>query len=121
VLAARAGYNPFGLVDVLHKLAARGAEDGSLALLFKTHPAPGERLEQLGEALTPRVAQLPTGRELDIRRISASAGAVRTSQPLPAEGARGLTAQPAAQPGQPKGGSGVGIDPGQLLRGLFGR
>jgi predicted Zn-dependent protease len=120
ILAARAGYNPFGLVDVLHKLAARGAEDGSLALLFKTHPAPGDRLEQLGSALTPRVAQLPTGRELDIRRISASAGPVRASQPLPAEGARGLAAQPAAQPEQPKGG-GTGIDPAQLLRGLFGR
>ena len=123
VLAARAGYNPFGLVDVLHKLAARGAEDGSLALLFKTHPAPGERLEQLGVMLTPRVAQLPTGRELDIRRISAGAGPVRAAQPLPAEGARGLNsqsnAQPAAQPEQPKGGT--GIDPAQLLRGLFGR
>jgi predicted Zn-dependent protease len=121
ILAARAGYNPYGLVDVLHKLAARGAEDGSLALLFKTHPAPGDRLEQLGAALTPRVAQLPTGRELDIRRISASAGPARTSsKPLPAEGARGLAAQPDAQPEQPKGG-GIGIDPGQLLRGLFGR
>ncbi len=120
VLAARAGYNPFGLIDVLHKLAARGAEDGSLALLFKTHPAPGDRLEQLGVVLTPRVAQLPTGRELDIRRISASAGSVRASQPLPAEGARGLNsqsnAQPGARPEQPKG-----VDPAQLLRGLFGR
>jgi predicted Zn-dependent protease len=122
VLAARAGYNPFGLVDVLHKLEARSADDGSLALLFKTHPAPGERLEQLGEALTPRVAQLPVGRELDIRRISASAGPVRTSQPLPAEGARGLTARENAPPGaQPKGGGTPGIDPAQLLRGLFGR
>lgn len=126
VLAARAGYNPFGLVDVLHKLEARSADDGTLALLFKTHPAPGERLEQLGVALTPRVAQLPAGLELDIRRISASAGPVRTSKPLPAEGARGLisqeNAQPSAQPSaQPKGGGAPGIDPAQLLRGLFGR
>lgn len=126
VLAARAGYNPFGLVDVLHKLEARSADDGSLALLFKTHPAPGDRLEQLGEALTPRVAQLPAGRELEIRRISAGAGPVRASQPLPAEGARGLTSQSGAQanpqPEQPKGGgTGIGIDPAQLLRGLFGR
>lgn len=122
VLAARAGYNPFGLVDVLHKLEARSADDGSLALLFKTHPAPGERLEQLGEALTPRLAQLPVGRELDIQRIAAGAGPARTSQPLPAEGTRGLAAQPNAQPGaQPKGGGAPGIDPAQLLRGLFGR
>jgi len=120
VLAARAGYNPFGLVDVLHKLAARGAGDGSLALLFKTHPLPGERIEQLGAALTPVLANLPAGRELDIRRVAAGAGPMRAARPLPAAGARGLAEQqtePAAKP--PKGGS--GIDPAQLLRGIFGR
>ena len=120
VLAARAGYNPFGLIDVLHKLAARGASDGSLALLFKTHPAPGDRLDELGTALTPRLATLPTGIELDIRRVSAAAGPVRAAQPLPAEGTRGLTAQ--ESPPQPaKSGGGIGVDPSQLLRGLFGR
>ncbi len=121
VLTARAGYNPFALIDVLHKLAARGAADGSLALLFKTHPLPGERLEQLGEALTPHLARLPAGRNLEIRRVAAGAGPMRAAQPLPAEGARGLAAQPQQpQPQQqPKGGS--GIDPSQLLRGLFGR
>ncbi len=121
VLATRAGYNPFGLIDVLHKLAARGAGDGSLALLFKTHPLPSERLAQLGDALTPHLAKMPAGRELAIRRVAANAGSMRTAQPLPVEGARGLTAQqpqqPSSQP-QPKGG---GIDPGQLLRGIFGR
>ncbi|HSB48344.1 MAG TPA: M48 family metalloprotease, partial [Burkholderiales bacterium] len=54
VLAARAGYSPYGLVEVLHQLAARTADDNALALLFKTHPAPAERLTQLGEALAPR-------------------------------------------------------------------
>lgn len=117
VLAARAGYNPFGLVDVLHKLAARGADDSSLALLFKTHPPPGERLQQLGDALEPHLARLPAGREVAIRRVSAESGPLRAAQPLPAEDARGLAPQPA----QPQGGSGIGIDPGQLLRGLFGR
>ncbi len=120
ILAARAGYNPFGLIDVLHKLAARGASDGSLALLFKTHPAPGDRLDELGAALTPRVGSLPTGRELDIRRVAAGAGSMRAAQPLPAEGARGLTSQQQTPPqSSPKGGA--GIDPSQLLRGLFGR
>lgn len=119
VLAARAGYNPFGLIDVLHKLAARGAADGSLALLFKTHPLPGERLTELGTVLTPHLARLPAGRELEIRRVAAAAGPLRAAQPLPAEGARGLAAQP--QPQQKPQGGGVGIDPAQLLRGLFGR
>lgn len=120
VLAARAGYNPFGLIDVLHKLAARGASDGSLALLFKTHPAPGERLGQLGEALTPNMARLPAGTNPDIRRVAAGAGPMRAAQPLP-EGARGLTAQQPKEKSKPKDGGGIGIDPGQLLRGIFGR
>jgi len=119
VLSARAGYNPFGLVDVLHKLAARGSADGSLALLFKTHPLPGDRLDQLGAALTPVLARLPAGRELDIRRVAATAGPMRAAKPLPVDGARGLAEQPSPAP-SPKGG-GVGIDPAQLLRGIFGR
>jgi predicted Zn-dependent protease len=122
ILAARAGYNPFGLVDVLHKLVARGSADGSLALLFKTHPLPGDRLDQLGAALTPALGRLPAGREPDIRRVSASAGPVRAVKPLPADGARGLAEQPSGSSAQPpKGGSGIGIDPAQLLRGIFGR
>ena len=69
ILAARAGYSPYGLVEVLHKLAARGASDTSLALLFNTHPAPGERLSQLGDVLSPRMARLPAGKEPVIRQV----------------------------------------------------
>lgn len=124
VLAARAGYNPFGLVDVLHKLSARGTGDASMALLFKTHPLPGDRLAQLGELMAPVMARFQGGREPEIRRVAAAAGPARAAQPLPAEGARGLAEQPApqqaAQPAPaPKGGAGV--DPVQLLRGIFGR
>jgi len=118
VLAARAGYNPFGLVDVLHKLAARGANDNSMALLFKTHPLPGERLAQLGDLLAPVMARFPVGREPDIRRVAAGAGPMRAAQPLPVEGARGLAAQPA--PAQPAKGA-PAVDPVQLLRGILGR
>ena len=121
VLAARAGYNPFGLVDVLHKLAARGANDTSMALLFKTHPLPGERLAQLGDLLAPNVARLPAGREPDIRRVASGAGPVRASQPLPSEGARGLAAQPAPAAPAPTPKGTPAVDPVQLLRGIFGR
>lgn len=124
VLAARAGYNPFGLVDVLHKLSARGAADASVALLFKTHPLPGDRLAQLGELLAPAMARFQGGREPEIRRVAAAAGPMRAGQPLPADGSRGLAQQPAPQQAPqpalpPKGGTGV--DPAQLLRGIFGR
>jgi predicted Zn-dependent protease len=120
VLAARAGYSPYGLIDVLHKLSARGSDDAALALLFKTHPHPGERLAQLGEALAPRAAALPAGQEPAIRTVSADTPppAARTKA-LPAEGAQSL--QPAEAPARPAGGSGIGVDPGQLLRGILGR
>jgi len=124
VLAARAGYNPFGLVDVLHKLAARGAGDNSMALLFKTHPLPGDRLAQLGELLMPNLARLPPGREPDLHRVAAGAGNPRAAKPLPAEGARGLAAQP-AQPAAPQPAQQPqnvpALDPMQLLRGILGR
>jgi beta-barrel assembly-enhancing protease len=120
VLAARAGYNPYALIEVLHKLAARGAEDQALALLFATHPAPGERLTRLGDALSPRMAQLPAGATPAIRRVSAEAPPAAAT-PLPAEGARALQQEEPAQPASGGDQGGSGVDPGSLLRGLFGQ
>lgn len=120
VLAARAGYSPYGLIEVLHKLSARGAEDGSLALLFKTHPHPNERLSELAGALAPRAAALPAGKEPAIRQVSAEAAPPTVEKPVPAEGARALTKdEPAAPP--PGGRSGFSVDPAGVLRGIFGR
>ena len=47
VIAARAGYDAYGLPSVLQTLQAMNAQDSALALMFKTHPAPGERLDAL--------------------------------------------------------------------------
>lgn len=47
VLAARAGYDPFGLPMVLQDLARVAGHDSRVSLLFKTHPHPDERLAQL--------------------------------------------------------------------------
>ncbi len=47
ILAARAGYDPFGLPMVLEALGQRAGSDRGLALLFKTHPSPEERLFHL--------------------------------------------------------------------------
>ena len=47
VLAARAGYEPYGLVAVLQRLDALAGKSSELALLFKTHPAPSDRLEHI--------------------------------------------------------------------------
>lgn len=125
VLAVRAGYSPHGLSEVLSKLQARGVSDDAMKLLFATHPAPGERLGRLGDALSPRLSSLPEGKEPQIRAVSGSATAARSSvNPIPS-GARALqqeseqAAAPAPTPASSGGGSAV--DPLQLLRGIFGR
>lgn len=53
VIAARAGYDAYGLPSVLQTLQAMNAQDSAVALMFKTHPAPGARLETLGEKMQP--------------------------------------------------------------------
>lgn len=47
VIAARGGYDAYGLPAVLQSLQAMNPEDSGLALMFKTHPAPAERLDAL--------------------------------------------------------------------------
>ena len=47
VIAARGGYDAYGLPAVLQALQAMNPEDSGLALMFKTHPAPAERLDAL--------------------------------------------------------------------------
>jgi predicted Zn-dependent protease len=53
VIAARGGYDSYGLPGVLQTLQAMNAQDSALALMFKTHPAPGERLDALSERMQP--------------------------------------------------------------------
>jgi predicted Zn-dependent protease len=55
VLAARAGYNPYGLVGVLQTLGQVNPQDSSVALMFKTHPAPAKRLDFLSGAMSDRL------------------------------------------------------------------
>ena len=47
VIAARGGYDAYGLPSVLQTLQAMNPEDSGVALMFKTHPAPAERLDAL--------------------------------------------------------------------------
>lgn len=50
-LLARSGYDPFAYVSSLQVVEAIAADDSSLALLYKTHPKPEERLSQLQASL----------------------------------------------------------------------
>ena len=53
VIAARGGYDAYGLPAVLQTLQSMNASDSSLALMFKTHPSPGERLDALASRMQP--------------------------------------------------------------------
>lgn len=54
VIATRAGYDPYGLPAVLQMLDASNAQDSALALMFKTHPAPADRLNLLDKLMGNR-------------------------------------------------------------------
>jgi predicted Zn-dependent protease len=124
ILAARAGYNAFGLAEVMHKLAARS--DASTADLFGSHPGPRERLEKLGEVLEKRLANLPIGLEPEITPVSASAAAPTAGATASSPGARGFTSEagrPAASApagAQQAAPSGGGVNPADMIRGLKG-
>lgn len=47
VLAARSGYDPYGLLAVLQTLQSEDPKDSKVALLFKTHPTPQTRITVL--------------------------------------------------------------------------
>jgi predicted Zn-dependent protease len=55
VIAARAGYDPFGLPAVLQTLQSMNPQDSGLALMFSTHPAPGARLDELERVMATRL------------------------------------------------------------------
>jgi beta-barrel assembly-enhancing protease len=76
VIATRAGYDPYGLPAVLQVLDAINAQDSSLALMFKTHPAPHDRLTLLDKEMgdkfdgyqAPSIADKRFGSELVQRK-----------------------------------------------------
>jgi beta-barrel assembly-enhancing protease len=67
VLAARAGYDSYGLPSVLQELARVSSASSTVALLFKTHPHPDERLTRLGDAMGSRFDRLKDARSLPER------------------------------------------------------
>ena len=66
VLAARAGYEPMGLPEVLQTIGHAGKDEGRVALLFKTHPHPDDRLTALGDAIGNRLDKVD-GKTLENR------------------------------------------------------
>ena len=60
VLAARAGYDPFGLPRVLQMYAVSAGQSG-FELLFSTHPGADERLDKLATAMGDKFDRLESG------------------------------------------------------------
>ncbi|HEY0720650.1 MAG TPA: M48 family metalloprotease [Gammaproteobacteria bacterium] len=58
VLAARAGYDPYGLPAALQTLEGVRSSDDRIKLLFKTHPTPTQRLTTLDKAMGSRMLSL---------------------------------------------------------------
>jgi predicted Zn-dependent protease len=69
VLAARAGYDPYGLPLVLQTLANINPQDSALALMFKTHPAPTARLEALDKTMPVNLDKYATQPQLATRFV----------------------------------------------------
>ena len=67
VLASRAGYDTFGLVEVLQTIGETNKADSSVALLYKTHPAPDERLAKLGDSAGSKLDNVKAGKTLENR------------------------------------------------------
>ncbi len=65
--ATRSGYEPFGLTDILQLLGQTGKNDNSVALLFKTHPHPDERLTTLGNSVGSKLDNIKNGKTLENR------------------------------------------------------
>jgi predicted Zn-dependent protease len=67
VLATRSGYEPYGLAEVLQTIAQTNKTDNSVALLFKTHPHPDERLAKLGDSAGNKFDVIKSGKTLESR------------------------------------------------------
>jgi predicted Zn-dependent protease len=65
--AARAGYEPYGLTEVLQTIGQTNKNDGSVTLLFKTHPHPDDRLVALGDAISNKLDNIKNGKTLENR------------------------------------------------------
>jgi predicted Zn-dependent protease len=68
VLVTRAGYDAYGLPSVLQQIGHAAKDDNRVALLFKTHPLPEDRLNKLDGAMGDRFDRVK-GKTLEKRLI----------------------------------------------------
>lgn len=61
VLAARAGYDPFALLDVLTTIDSIDPDAAELSVLLNTHPSTADRLSQLADGMDGRLDRYAAG------------------------------------------------------------
>ena len=66
-LTVRSGYEPYGLPEVLQAIGQTGKDESSVALLFKTHPHPDDRLMKLDAAIGDSLDAIKNGKTLSNR------------------------------------------------------
>jgi predicted Zn-dependent protease len=71
VIAARGGYDPYGLPAVLQTLQAIKPGDSSFALMFKTHPALADRLSLLDQQMSAQFGSVENKPDLAPRFFQA--------------------------------------------------
>ncbi len=92
VLAARAGYDPFGLPSTIQILQSVIGDQGSTSVLFSTHPTPEARLAALDKSMSSVMERYSGQANLQDRFVSTILGT-----PIPS-GASTATSKPAAKP-----------------------
>ncbi len=92
VLAARAGYDPFGLVNVLQLLQDLQKDEGGASLLYSTHPKAADRISSLESSMSRDMEKFSTQAVLQERFLTAMIGS-----PPPAMGVP-KASTPAAKP-----------------------
>ncbi len=100
VLAARAGYDPFGLANVLQLLQDLQKDEGGASLLYSTHPAAADRIASLDEMMGKEMEKYSNQATLQDRFISNMLGTAAPAR-APATPAAATTKTPAKAPAKP--------------------
>jgi predicted Zn-dependent protease len=101
VLAARAGYDPFGLVNVLQLLQDLQKDQGGASLLYETHPSAGDRIASLDSLMSKEMEKYAGQATLQDRFIKAMLGDVPAAAAKPQAAPAKASAPTKAQPKKP--------------------
>lgn len=101
VLAARAGYDPFGLANVLQLLQDLQKDEGGASLLYSTHPTPANRIDALDASMSREMEKYSKQAVLQDRFVAVMLGSVPVEKKPDAKPAPAAK-PPAKAPPKPK-------------------